>query len=296
MAKKTAAKTQAGKAKEQKRKGTAALRSTGAALKAVPAARKARSAGPSNGRTVKARGAESPSLKTSRPTRSTINRGGETEIVAGKKTSLKASRTAAQPDEKVSRAVKKLLAMKAEKARKTPRKDGFLIKAPKKVKEEPRLVGNSRFMRRANPATGSEVAPVTKSETPKKRRALTKRDLEELRKALNEERRRLIDHLSHLDEMASLNGPSDVNEDIPGYSIHLAEYASDNQIVETSLAQRALQAERLSEIEQALQRIGSPGYGICQNCSTQIATERLKIKPFAIYCVRCRELKEQGRL
>jgi RNA polymerase-binding transcription factor DksA len=197
--------------------------------------------------------------------------------------------------EKISRAVKKLLALKAEKSKKVARREGYLIKAPKKTRPEERP-GSIRFARRPNSVITD--ATVTKdNNTPNKpRKALRKKDVDDIKRALTEERQRLINHLSRLDEMASLSGPSDVNQDVPGYSIHMAEYASDNQIVETSLAQRALQAERLSELEQALQRINQPGYGVCQNCGANISIERLKIKPFAVHCTRCRELSEQGRL
>jgi DnaK suppressor protein len=125
---------------------------------------------------------------------------------------------------------------------------------------------------------------------------LRKKDLDQLRQALEEERQRLIAQMAALDETASLTGPSEVNENVPGYSIHLAEYASENQVVETTLAQRALQAERLAEIEEALLRINNPGYGICQNCGKEIGLERLKVKPSAQFCVPCRQLKEQGRI
>ncbi|KPL11981.1 hypothetical protein AMJ85_02360 [candidate division BRC1 bacterium SM23_51] len=180
------------------------------------------------------------------------------------------------------------------RAKKSQRKEGFLIKAPKKAKQGS-LVGAPRFARQA-PTRPVSARPTKTPTRPRKGSVLRKNEIENLRRALEAERERLIAQLAALDETASLKGPSEVNQDIPGYSIHLAEYATDNQVVETTLAQRALQAERLAEIEQALQRTSQTGYGVCQNCSRPISLERLKIKPFAQFCVPCRQLKEQGRL
>lgn len=193
---------------------------------------------------------------------------------------------------KRSKGVERLLAIR-EQAKDRPRKQDFLIKAPKKAKQAS-LATPARFTRRLTAPEPVREGP--KPTTRQRKAVLRKRIVDELRQALDLERQRLIAQLAALDEAASLKGPSEVNEDIPGYSIHLAEYASDNQVVETTLAQRALQAERLAEIEQALKRIGQPGYGICQSCGSTISVERLKIKPFASFCVRCRELKERGLL
>lgn len=214
-----------------------------------------------------------------------------------KKTAPKkpAPQTVAQVTEKRSHAVEKLLALKAEKTEKpAPKKEGFLIKAPKKAKQE-NLVTSPRFTRRLPPPAPSAV-PVKPPTGKPGKVVLRQKDLDELRRALNAERQRLIAQLQALDETASLTGPSEVNENVPGYSIHLAEYASENQVVETTLAQRALQAERLVELEEALQRINRPGFGICQNCDKAIGLERLKVKPFAQFCVPCRQLKEQGKI
>jgi len=51
----------------------------------------------------------------------------------------------------------------------------------------------------------------------------------------------------------------------------------------------------LNEIEDALQDIKNGKYGICQMCEEEINPERLKIKPFAKYCIDCREIIEKER-
>jgi DnaK suppressor protein len=205
-----------------------------------------------------------------------------------------AAKAAAAGTERRSRAVEKLMALKAEKNEKpAPKREGFLIKASKRSKHE-NLATAARFVRRP-PTPVHSLVPAKPTGKPVKA-LLRKKDLDELHHALDAERQRLIAQMAALDETASLTGPSEVNENVPGYSIHLAEYASENQVVETTLAQRALQAERLTEIEEALRKIDNPGYGLCQNCAKPIGLDRLKIKPSAQYCVPCRQLKEQGKI
>ncbi|MEM6705459.1 MAG: TraR/DksA family transcriptional regulator [Acidobacteriota bacterium] len=54
--------------------------------------------------------------------------------------------------------------------------------------------------------------------------------------------------------------------------------------------------ELLILIEEALQRLDDGTFGICLNCGTQIAEERLQAVPWAKYCIDCQELLERGLL
>ena len=245
---------------------------------ASKAVKKAGRKAPAKAPTRKSRGAGKPATRKVRKP-------------VAKRTGAGAARPKAGAQEKRSAGVEKLLALQAEKTAARPRKQEFLIKAPKKTKQAASSAA-LRFSRRiAVPTPVQEPPP---KEARKHKAGLRKKMLDELHQALDTERQRLITQLAALDEAASLRAPSDVNEDVPGYSIHLAEYASDSQVVETTLAQRVLQAERLKEIEEALMRIGQPGYGICQMCDNPIGIERLRIKPSAAFCVHCREKKEKG--
>jgi DnaK suppressor protein len=49
--------------------------------------------------------------------------------------------------------------------------------------------------------------------------------------------------------------------------------------------------ERLKAIDFALDRLEQGRYGICARCGEQIPVERLKVLPFAGYCVDCQEAR-----
>ena len=53
------------------------------------------------------------------------------------------------------------------------------------------------------------------------------------------------------------------------------------------------QLKELQEINEALEAIKTNEYGICKMCEEPINPERLKIKPFAKYCIDCREIVEK---
>ena len=74
--------------------------------------------------------------------------------------------------------------------------------------------------------------------------------------------------------------------------------ASDTEAKEESSHERMEALEKvlksnLEEINLALERIKKRTYGKCQNCGQLIDTDRLAIKPTALYCVTCERKKEK---
>ncbi|WP_433794231.1 TraR/DksA family transcriptional regulator [Actinoplanes sp. CA-252034] len=51
--------------------------------------------------------------------------------------------------------------------------------------------------------------------------------------------------------------------------------------------------ERITQVERAIDRLGSGNYGWCERCGTQIPVERLAAFPSATLCVSCKQLEER---
>ncbi len=51
--------------------------------------------------------------------------------------------------------------------------------------------------------------------------------------------------------------------------------------------------KKLLQIDDALDRIEENGYGLCEECGVKIPTQRLKVLPFAKFCVDCQEKQER---
>jgi DnaK suppressor protein len=120
-------------------------------------------------------------------------------------------------------------------------------------------------------------------------------DLRRLKEMLLQERRRIIEEMRILDDRSLTSTLDDSSGSQPGFSLQLADSASDNMQVETDLGIRNIEAEQLQMIDDALRAIDNGEYGICQRCQQLISIERLFAKPNAKYCVDCLRLLEAGK-
>jgi DnaK suppressor protein len=50
---------------------------------------------------------------------------------------------------------------------------------------------------------------------------------------------------------------------------------------------------KLKQIDDALDRIEDKTYGFCEDCGVKIPKARLRVMPFAKYCVECQEKQER---
>jgi RNA polymerase-binding protein DksA len=66
---------------------------------------------------------------------------------------------------------------------------------------------------------------------------------------------------------------------------HPADLASDEQSEHQSLQLAEHEREMLAQIDEALERIRSGGYGLCQADRGPISRERLEAKPWARFCI-----------
>jgi DnaK suppressor protein len=94
--------------------------------------------------------------------------------------------------------------------------------------------------------------------------------------------------LSNLDKAkGELNGLKgmDVKDEID-----FASVSTDNMI-DNTISEN--QMRELEEIEMAFKKISNGTYGVCEMCGEPIKVLRLKVKPFARYCIYCREVSEK---
>ncbi len=80
-----------------------------------------------------------------------------------------------------------------------------------------------------------------------------------------------------------------------GVRHHPADEATDIFLRERSLALNNNAADLISQIDEALARMDSGDYGVCERCGREIGAERLEAKPYATLCIECQSIMEQGR-
>jgi RNA polymerase-binding transcription factor DksA len=106
--------------------------------------------------------------------------------------------------------------------------------------------------------------------------------MEEIRKHLEEQKTSITKRISELTKQDPFSNPDRLNDNA----------ASDMEAGEESSHDRveALILElnnNISEIDDALSRIGDGKYGFCKICGSMIDTDRLSILPTATLCLSC---------
>ncbi len=59
-----------------------------------------------------------------------------------------------------------------------------------------------------------------------------------------------------------------------------------------ALRQHRMERRKLKLIDAALERLGREDFGLCNECGERIPAKRLKIVPWAAYCVLCQDRME----
>jgi len=115
--------------------------------------------------------------------------------------------------------------------------------------------------------------------------ALTPRMLATFRRALDAERQRLLGDVgwsattaralgqAQAEEGASTGSPGDVASDLAGQ--------------ELAVTLERAERRQLARVEDALQRLATGGYGLCEACGHPIELARLRALPWAAVCRDC---------
>ena len=81
-----------------------------------------------------------------------------------------------------------------------------------------------------------------------------------------------------------------------GVSNHVSDDANETVEQEMMLSLQMTAERQLDRVRQAMARLDAGTYGTCANCGKQITPARLEARPWAIYCIDCQQLDDNGRL
>lgn len=123
------------------------------------------------------------------------------------------------------------------------------------------------------------------------------KDLQQFKKILIEIRLRLNEEIRHINDDTLKQSSKDSAGDLSGYSLHMADQATDNYDREFLLSLANSEREVLHRIDEAIKRVEDKTFGTCLECPKSIPKTRLKAIPFAELCIECQEKREktQGR-
>jgi DnaK suppressor protein len=81
-----------------------------------------------------------------------------------------------------------------------------------------------------------------------------------------------------------------------GVTNHVSDDANETVEQEMMLSLQMTAERQLDRVRQAMSRLDAGTYGTCANCGKPIAPARLEARPWAIYCIDCQQLDDNGRL
>lgn len=139
-----------------------------------------------------------------------------------------------------------------------------------------------------------KAAPKTKKE------AVRLPEAKKVTKAADSEKERIKKRLIETRNGIIKEAKAEISKFIKGETKQLVDTALDDgdwSVVDLSedinLRKLSTHKENLNKIDEALRKLEEGSYGICEDCDSEISEERLKVLPFAIYCVECKEKREQ---
>lgn len=113
-----------------------------------------------------------------------------------------------------------------------------------------------------------------------------KADTQEFRQLLTERRKQIVRKLADTEQTLKFLSESRPPE--------LSEEAQEEAFANSLAALSNQERKELLDIEQALQRIESGEYSLCENCGREIGINRLKAVPTVRLCIVCQEEAEKA--
>lgn len=115
---------------------------------------------------------------------------------------------------------------------------------------------------------------------------LKKSELKAFEEMLIKEREKILKGINY-DSGQIATTQTEASGDLSAYANHMADQGTETEKRELSSLNLSRQKETLFSIDHALRKINQGRYGICEKCGKMIEKRRLKIIPYARYCIKC---------
>ncbi|VBB45085.1 RNA polymerase-binding protein DksA [uncultured Desulfatiglans sp.] len=112
---------------------------------------------------------------------------------------------------------------------------------------------------------------------------MTEEKKEEFRKLLNERMEALLEEANK-----TVSGMTDQRENYPDPTDRASMESERNFTLRIRDRERKL----IGKIKEALERLDSGTFGICESCGEDISEERLKARPVTTLCIECKKKQE----
>ncbi len=124
---------------------------------------------------------------------------------------------------------------------------------------------------------------------------MDQRKLAEIRRRLLALREEMTGKLAGLRRESLSRTPREQSGDLSGYSIHLADAATDSHARDVGISLASRGRQKLNDVHAAIAKLGTEEFGVCEICSHPIDETRLAAMPYARFCLACKERLEGPR-
>ena len=102
---------------------------------------------------------------------------------------------------------------------------------------------------------------------------------------LLKKREDLVREIARRSKASTESGAQDIGD--------ILDSVSEERTRELDMILTDREKRKLAQIDDALERIEDNTYGLCEDCGVKIPKARLKVLPFAKYCIECQEKTER---
>ena len=124
---------------------------------------------------------------------------------------------------------------------------------------------------------------------------MTKPELDKYKKLLLKKKEEIHQAMKRIEEDTLSRSQRDASGDLSGYTLHMADIATDSYDREFSLGLASNAQQILYEIDEAFKRVKEKGFGNCLTCEKPIPKKRLRAIPYASLCIACQAKEETKR-
>ena len=110
-------------------------------------------------------------------------------------------------------------------------------------------------------------------------------DMKTIKEMLLKKREDLVQEIARRSKASTESAAQDIGD--------ILDSVSEERTRELDLILTDREKRKLAQIDDALDRIEENTYGLCEECGIKIPKARLKVLPFATYCVECQEKNER---
>ncbi|MGZ9137970.1 MAG: TraR/DksA family transcriptional regulator, partial [Candidatus Deferrimicrobiaceae bacterium] len=110
-------------------------------------------------------------------------------------------------------------------------------------------------------------------------------DMKTIKEMLQKKREELVLEIARRSKASTESAAQEIGD--------IIDSVSEERTRELDLILTDREKRKLAQIDDAIERIEENTYGLCEECGVKIPKARLKVLPFAKYCVECQEKNER---